>query len=274
MLHAVLIGVNAPRDPTILPLKYARADAEEIAEVLFERENVGPQITVLVDEGATKGAIARVITDDLPRRLSPEDTVLLYFAGYGSPELEALGPEPSIHLVAYDTEQARLHATSINVVTELATWARRLPVRTVGMVFDTSFNGMAGGRTFEGPGLRSGPRTRTLHRISPARATMDARYGLLTACSETEVAREATAYQHGVFTHHLLNALRGRELQSHPTSLSTLHRAVCKELENTSEDGQHPTLHGGGLRSPLLFLGTQGPNTRQRHASAARQALP
>jgi len=256
MLHAVLIGVNASRDPTILPLDYACADAEDLADALATKERGGEaRITLLVEEQATKAQIARVITDELPRRVSPDDTVLLYFAGYGSPELGDPGPEPSIHIVTHDTEQARLHATSINVLSELATWTRRLDVRAVAMILDTGFNGLPGGRSFEGPGLRSGPRTRALDRISPARAAMGPHTALLTACGEKEVAREELSHEHGVFTHHLLGALRRLDHELDRPSLRMIHQAVCEELETTPNRRQHPAIHGAASDVPLFSAG-------------------
>ena len=127
MLHAVIVGVGAYTDPKIKPLEFARADAEGMVAVLGERAERERQLTLLVDERATKARIARVITDELPRSVGPEDSVLLYFAAYGSPEIEVYDSEPSIHLVVHDTVHARLHATSINMlsVTSMQTCARR-----------------------------------------------------------------------------------------------------------------------------------------------------
>lgn len=251
MLHAVVVGVDAPKDPKIRPLDYAEADAEAVAAVLSDGVTKERQITLLVGERATKARIARVITDELPRRLRANDTVLLYFAGHGSPELEGLGAGPSIHLVVHDTEHARLHTTAINMLSELAVWTRRLQTRIVGIILDASFNGQQGGRTFEGPGLWSGPRTRTLDRISPSRVAVGAQFGLLTACGEKEVAAEDRSYEHGVFTHHLLEALQRPGLGG--VSIARLHKITSDAMVESSTN-QHPTLHGGGVHTPLFQL--------------------
>jgi len=257
MLHAVVIGVDAPRDPRIRPLEFAVADAEGVAAVLADSTGVARHITLLSGAKATKAAVARVITDELPRRVGADDAVLLYFAGYGCPELEGSGAAPSIHLVVDDTEHARLHATSINLVSELSAWSRRLPARVVATVLDASFNGLPGGRTFEGPGLWSGPRTRTLDRMSPSRAAVGGRFALLTACGENQVAQEDARYGHGVFTHHLIAALRA--VLSSPdilgravVSAEALHRAVCGAVEESTDGRQRPAVHGAGASVPLL----------------------
>lgn len=252
MLHAVVIGVDAPRDPKIRPLEWACADAEGMAAVLSERADRERQITLLVGDRATKERVSRVVTEELPRRVKPDDAVLLYFAGHGSPELDGHGSEPSIHIVLHDTEHARLQATSIDVLSELGAWTRRLHARVVAIVLDASFNGMKGGRTFEGPGLWSGPRTRTLDRISPSRAAVGGHFALLTACSEKEVAREDGVYRHGVLTHHLIAALRAPDLEGKTVTLSMLHRAICEPVQESTNGAQHPAVHGGGIHAPLL----------------------
>ena len=255
MLHAVVIGVDTYADPKIKPLQCARADAEALAEVLSERSAEERQVTLLVDERATKSRIARVLTDELPRRVGRSDAVLLYFAGYGSPEIEVYDSEPSIHLVMHDTRHARLHATSINMISELGPWARRLPARLVAVIVDASFNGMPGGRTFEGPGLFSGPRTTSLDRISLGRVAVGPHLALLAASGEREVAREDVALGHGVFTHHLLGALRSPALEARTVSASALHAAVAGPVRDRTDGAQVPASYGGALTAPLLRIG-------------------
>jgi len=254
MLHAVIVGVGAYTDPKIKPLEFARADAEGVAATLGERADRERQLTLLVDERATKARIARVITDELPRSVRAEDTVILYFASYGCPEIEVYNSEPSIHLVVHDTAHARLHATSINMISELGAWVRRLPARLVTIILDASFNGMPGGRTFEGPGLWSGPRIRSLDRISLGRIAAGGHFALLSACREKEVAREAPAYGHGIFTHHLIRALKSPELDDHTVTVAMLHGAIADAVRASTNGDQVPALYGGGVGLPLFRI--------------------
>lgn len=257
MLHALIVGVGAHADSKIKPLEFARADAEAVAATLGERIDRERKITLLVDDRATKARIARVITDELPRSVRPEDSVVLYFAAYGSPEIEVYDSEPSIHLVAHDTVRARLHATSINMISELSAWTRRLPARLVTIILDASFNGMPGGRTFEGPGLWSGPRTRSLDRISLRRVAAGGNSAVLTACAEKEVAREDPSYGHGVFTHHLIEALTSQELEDRTVTASMLHGAVVEAVRTSTNGDQVPAMYGGGTGLPLFRIDRQ-----------------
>jgi hypothetical protein len=138
------------------------------------------------------------------------------------------------------------------MLSELAAWTRRLQARIVGIILDASFNGQQGGRTFEGPNLWSGPRTRTLDRISPSRIAVGAQFGLLTACGEKEVAAEDRSYKHGIFTHHLIAALRSPSLLGRPVSLALLHKSIGDAMATGFNNRQHPTLHGGGVQMSLF----------------------
>lgn len=265
MLHAVAIGISRHADSKIRDLEFAAADAQAVASALDERVDGDRQLTVLVDERATKARIARVLTEELPCRIRHEDAVLLYFAGYGSPEVEASNAEPSIHLVAHDTSYAQLYATSINLVSELSAWTRRLQARVVLVVLDASFNGAAGGRTFEGPGLWSGPRLRRLDRLSLGRLSLGSHAALLTACGEKEVAREDAELRHGVFTHFLVEALRGPRVADEPITVTDLHLAVAATVRDATGGEQNPVLYGRPWGGPLFRI----PRGVHRFASAS-----
>lgn len=252
MFHAVIVGIDRYSDARIKDLEFARADAEALAGLLDERVEGARKITLLVDEHATKACIARALTEELPQRVRPEDDVLVFFAGYGSPEVDASCGDPSIHAVTHDTQYARLGATGINMVTELCSWVRHLVARHVAVVVDASFNGAAGGRTFEGPGLWSGPRTRRLDRISFKRLAFGPHNAILTAASDKEAAKEESLYRHGVFTYHLLDLLGRTPVGA--LSLASISEAVGGSVREATKGGQNPTLHAGHARQQLFRL--------------------
>ncbi len=253
MFHAVIVGIDHYADEKIHDLEFARADAEELARVLNERIDGNRQITLLVDERATKARIARVMTDELPRLVGSGDDVLIYFAGHGSPEVDASCGEPSIHAVTHDTDYKHFPGTAINLASELAAWVRRLEAQSISVVFDASFNGAAGGRTFEGPGLWSGPRTRRLDRVSLNRLAFGSRAALLTACGDKEGANEEPAYGHGVFTHYLLDVLARAPVG--PVSLRAIHETVASAVQFATKGAQNPALHAPRAVLPMLRLG-------------------
>ncbi len=252
MFHAVIVGINHYADDKIRDLEFARADAEALAALLNERVDGSRQVTLLVDDCATKARITRVMTEELPRLVGKDDDLLVYFAGHGSPEVDAACGEPSIHAVMHDTDYKRLSVTAINLVSELSAWVRRIDARSITVVLDASFNGAAGGRTFEGPGLWSGPRVRHLDRVSLNRLAFGSRAALLTACSDKEGANEEPSYRHGVFTHHLLDVLARAPVGA--VSLGSVHETVAGAVQFATNGAQNPALHGSRGTLPMLRL--------------------
>lgn len=78
--HALVIGIGDYSGTGWPQLGTARADAEEIGNVLSER--YGFQVTKLTDRQATRGNILRAL--DQLMQLTPNDALLIYFAGHGS----------------------------------------------------------------------------------------------------------------------------------------------------------------------------------------------
>lgn len=257
MFHAVVVGINEYADDKIRDLQFARADAEAVAALLNARVEGSRHVTVLLDERATKSRIAHVMTDELPRQVTDEDDVLIYFAGHGSPEVDVSCGDPSIHVITHDTEFTRLASTAINMVSELSAWVRRLQARHVAVVVDASFNGGAGGRTFEGPGLWSGPRTRRLDRMSVNRLAFGTQGTILTACNDKEAAQEESSYRHGIFTYCLLEVL-GRSPVG-PLSLAAIYDDVAAAVRNATNGAQNPTLHSKRASLPLFRLSNPRP---------------
>ena len=104
MLHAVVVGIDRYSDPDIRKLGYARADAEAVAELIERIHPAERDIRLLLDEAATKRNIMVEIGDRLPRVTGPDDVIMLYFAGHGSPET-TMGPDDAArYLVVHDTE--------------------------------------------------------------------------------------------------------------------------------------------------------------------------
>jgi uncharacterized caspase-like protein len=253
MFHAVIVGISQYADRRIRDLQYARADGEALASLLNARVEGSRQVTVLLDERATKARIERVMTDELPRQVAEEDEVLVYFAGHGSPEIDATCGEPSIHAITHDTDYTRLAATGIDMVSGLSAWVRRLKARHVAVIVDASFNGAPGGRTFEGPGLWSGSRMRSLDRVSLHRVPFGNQGAMLTACSEKEAAKEEASYRHGVFTYHLLDLLT--RSPGGFLSLAGIYTAVADAVRGATKGKQNPGLHGTRATMPLFRLG-------------------
>ncbi len=82
--HAVVIGNNTYSDPGYPALKSAASDATAVASVL--RDRYGYQTTLLLNAGRLEMLSA---LDDMRKKLGPDDSLLIYYAGHG--EIDAAG---------------------------------------------------------------------------------------------------------------------------------------------------------------------------------------
>jgi uncharacterized caspase-like protein len=256
MLHAVLVGIDKYSDPSIGSLSYARADAEALGHLI--NEGIHPaerQVRLLLDNEATKRNIMVAVGEDLPRLASPDDIILIFFAGHGSPETGGSPDEVSRYLIAHDTEYDNIYATGIDMEREFPRWYQRVHDPKLVLLFiDACFSGRAGGRTFQGPRLS---RARAEHRGRPlSLRTLDLGEGrlMLSACDDDQVARESREFQHGVFTHYLLRALSTPSVDEETISVHALYVEVLKEVTAYSSGRQLPVFNGRdvGARFPRL----------------------
>jgi uncharacterized caspase-like protein len=267
-LHAVLVGINRYQDARISALQYAASDAERFYGQLagsLAAEDL--RLRLLIDEQATRKAIVTAIGEHLPRQVGREDVVLLYFAGHGSPETSEAPDRFSRYLIAHDTEYDAIFATGLDLEHDLIRLLERLPARLVVAILDTCFSGRAGGRTFEGPLLRT-HRTELRGPAALVPGLQDLPLGegriILAACDDDEVAGEDERLRQGIFTYFLLQALSGPEAsasrsgpgepEERTISLSTLYDRVAMAVVAFTRGRQHPVLNGrlSLARLPLL----------------------
>jgi len=79
---ALIIGVN--KYLNVSSLNYAVSDAESIAKLLKEKFNFPKgNITVLIDENSTRNNIMRSLLGYSKDFISPDDKILVFFAGHG-----------------------------------------------------------------------------------------------------------------------------------------------------------------------------------------------
>lgn len=203
---ALIVGISDYRDPQIASLKYAHADARALYDHLTDPRCGGyppDQIRMLLNEHATGAAIRDGLYTFL-QQPGPEDFVIVFFACHG-------GPNPnrpsSLYVFPHDTERARIAATAISMdhVKE-ALSARNLLAERVILLADTCH---AGGLNREG--ARSVDAADAMNRFVQDMARSRPGMATLTAAEQGEVAWEGPEWGdgHGVFTHFLLEGLRG-----------------------------------------------------------------
>ena len=242
-LHAVLIGINRYADPSIPDLRFARADAEQLAELLERSEyHQDLRTHLLLDADARRADVIDLIGTDLSLSAREQDIVLVYFAGHGSPEVHPSLDQASRFLVCHDSRREMLLSSAIDIGTDLPRLAARLPVRLVLFVLDACFSGYSGGRGIIGPALEHRRRT---YRPSLRLEELPLGEGLafMTAASDDEVAWEEEALGHGVFSFHLLSELAAAGAGT-VVGLATLYDLVFSRVRARTGGRQNPVLWG------------------------------
>ena len=149
-LIGVFIGVNKHSDPGIPELTGATRDATALW-ALFKDSVEGIVDLRLLDEEATAAAI-RTALDASLRGATEDDTVVLYFAGHGT---------PGHQLVPFDTDLSAVGQTTIPMQ-ELADSLKITEARASLVILDCCFSGGAPARVLEGvPVTRAGAPTAT-----------------------------------------------------------------------------------------------------------------
>lgn len=187
--YVLSVGIGTYRDPKIVARKYAALDAELVAAYFQTLGGVpAANIRLLQDWKALRSDMEDFILEWLPKRLTSDSVVIVYFAGQA-----AVSPTGETYLIPYDGKQnstARLYPLK-----DLEAGLARLKTKQTLFIFD-------GGILSIGPGgaaKRRGPqwsssKSPVLHLIGAA----GLRNGL-----------EPAKLRHSLFTYYLLRGLKG-----------------------------------------------------------------
>jgi len=205
-IHVVAIGISTYR--TVRPLLFADRDASAFAD--YMRQDVGvpaKNITLLLNDKATLTELKRVLGNDLRRKAAPADTVIIFYAGHGAPEPDAAsqdGDGLEKYIVPWDGDASDLYTTALPM-REMETIFGRLAADRVIFISDACYSGAAGGRTLAAANLRAVVSDSYLERVAKGKGRV-----VLTASGGGQTSAERSDLGHGVFTHFLLEGLRGK----------------------------------------------------------------
>lgn len=238
---AIIVGISRYQHSG-WNLKYADRDADELYKLLltssggnYKQENIHK----LTNEQATTRNI-RIELHDFLKQPAREDVVLLYFACHGSPDPDR---PKNLYLLTHDTEPSRIAGTALPMrEIELAIRETLLAEKVI-VLADTCHSGAIGG----GIGHRSASddsahMKRYLQELSKARAGT----ALLTSAETSQVARESDQWGggHGVFTHYLLEGMRGAadEDNNGIVTIGELFEYVRDNVKRSTSNSQHPVI--------------------------------
>ena len=235
-VYATFVGVNTHADDRIKELTGAVSDATALW-ALFKDSIPEIEFNLLLNEEATVTNIQASFDEHL-RNISPDDTLLFFFAGHGSPDH---------HLVTYDTNRDDISGSSIPM-DALSGWLNGKQARTV-VFLDCCFSGGATARVLQDvPISRSGMGT-----VSDLQGNGRV---IITASQSDEPALEING--HGLFSRALLDTFIEAEGD---VSLGYLTDEVTRRVRAEAErlrGGQRPVVFNhieDGFTFPSLAPG-------------------
>ena len=249
--YAVVIGVGRYENVSIPTLKYTVADADAMYSVLtgaggFKKDNV----LLLTDRTERKPTLRNIkyaLGTFLARAAQKDDTVIVYFAGHGAPEVDPRGLERdglAKYLIPSDADPDDLYSTALPM-DELQTIFGRIEAERVVMFLDACYTGGAGGRTFASRKTRAG----AVDDLFLDRLTRSKGRAIVTASRTSEVSVELPELGHGIFTYYLAEGLKGAGDLNRDgiVSLQELYEYVEQQVVRKSRavgGNQHPVMKG------------------------------
>jgi hypothetical protein len=260
---AVVIGVGQYNSSAIPQLHYAVADAELVHQVLvgqggFKKENV-LLITDKTERKPTLRDLKWALGTFLARSAKKDDLIVIFFAGHGAPEIDPRGAESdglAKYLVPSDADPNDLYSTGLPM-DEFQTIFDRMEADRVVVFLDACYSGAAGGRTFASRRTRAA----RVDEVFLDRLTRSKGRAIITASRGSEVSLELPELGHGLFTHYLVQGLRGAADLDRDgiVSLQEVYQYVEQQVAQKSRSiggNQHPVMKGEieGLL-PLIKVG-------------------
>jgi len=241
--HGLFMGVNRHLSPAVNELSFAERDARAM-HALFTDTLGGGEL--LLGEQVTKDAVAGQL--EALSTCESEDVVVISFSGHGSRTHE---------LVTYDTDPSDLASTAIPLA-HLTELFQTIPARHLICILDCCFSGEMGAKVLQAEAI-----PRNLESEATELERMAGRGRLILTATAQQPAWEYSRFQHGLLTHHLLEALQGapeiRRGERLPV-LSLLQYVTSRVADTAAGFGsaQDPTLRGeldGELSWPVMKSG-------------------
>jgi len=241
-IWAAVIGISQYK--TVNSLQFADADARGVYDYLLNQVGVPKEnLFLLTNQQATLVNVRRTLGTELKRKASPQDTVIIYFAGHGAPETDPNSPDNDgleKYLVPYDADPDDLYTTGLPM-REVEVIMQRIAAERVIFIADTCFSGATTGRTFVTGALRAVVSEAFLARLSNAKGRV-----VMTASRANEVSAELFNMRHGVFTYYLLEGLWGKaDIDGDKMiTIDEIYNYVSQKVPAATNQNQHPVKKG------------------------------
>ena len=245
---AVVVGVGEYQSDDIPDLEFAPADARAVKEFL-ESDAAGPfdEVLYLENERATGAAMREALFVFL-QQADWDDLVVIYYAGHGAPDP---GRPDNLYLLPTDARLGSLAATGFPMWDVKTALRRQIAAERVLVIADACHSaGAADGEVLGGSNanhIAGGFQGL----FTPSRRLM------MTAADTNEFSLEDARWGgHGVFTHFMLEGLRGAgDLDGNGiVTFTELFDHVANNVRQATNGRQNPQRSGLG-DIPLAVVG-------------------
>ena len=245
---AVIIGISAYQDTRIPSLRYSAADAKALYEWLTSPQGgrYSPtRVKLLLNENAKGTDMREALFEWLGQALM-EDLVIIYFAGHGSPQSPDLAE--NLFLLPYDAQYDRVATTGFPMWDIETALRRFVKARKVIVIADACHAGGIG-RSFDiarrsNRGIHVNPISSGLENLSKIGDGVC----VISASGEKQLSRESQDWGggHGVFTHFLLNGLKGEADYNNDeqVTLGELIPYLSEQVRRSTRSAQTPIVAG------------------------------
>jgi hypothetical protein len=241
-IWAVVIGINDY--PNIRKLKYAANDAKAFYELLISHNKIPEEnVILLIDQKASLTNVRSSLGTKLKNKAGKEDMVIIYFAGHGATERDVMSPDGDgleKYLLPYDADLKDLYSSALPM-REISHIFHRIRSERVIFIADSCYSGASGGRTVSFSETRANISDAFLDRIIGGKGTI-----IITASGANEVSAENEEFKHGVFTHYLLEGLKGKADTDNDSLITVdeVYRYVSDQVPKATGQEQHPVKKG------------------------------
>ncbi len=239
---AVIIGIDSY--PRIPKLKYAVNDARAFYRLLVQNNRIPAENVVLMTDGeATLTRLRSSLGTRLKQSAGRDDMVIIYFAGHGATERDAMSPDGDgleKYILPHDADPKDLYATALPM-REISHILNRIQSERLIFIADACYSGASGGRTISIGGFRANISDGYLNRIARGKGRV-----IITASGANEVSAENDSLQHGVFTYYLIEGLKGRADFDRDglVTVDEVYRFVSDTVPKATAQEQHPVKKG------------------------------
>jgi len=254
---AVVIGVSDYQDSRVPALRYASKDAESFYSWLVSTEGgrYTPQrVKLLVNDDATNGNIKQALYKWLGQAIE-EDQVTIFFAGHGSPNSPDT-PE-NLFLLPYDVNYESIESSGFPMWDIETALHRFIKAKKVTVIADACHSGGIG-KPYDV--VNRANRALQINRITSGLQDLSKvgdGVAVISASGDGEFSREGEEWGggHGVFTHFLLEGLKGDAdyNSDKDVTLGELIPYISEKVRRATRSGQSPTV--SGRFDPAMSIG-------------------